>query len=713
MDIEEKITTGPSKEHREILKRAMRRLQQWDDVMKDNVREALEDIKFSLLGEQWDADMLTDRQGRPCLTVNKLAQYVNQVVNEQRQAKQGIKVVGVDAHADKTVAEIETGLIRNIEYLSRADLAYETAYEQAVAGGLGYFGVTTCYADEDTFDQDIRIRTFENFLAVKIDINSTMPDGSDQNWAFVEDKIARDEFEETYGEYKSDAVPDAYQEAWHDDDHVYIREYWERTREPVKLTLWSDGITRKEGEEVPPGLEKVREREAKEHKVKMYKLAGDRVISESEFPSRYIPIFPVYGKRLNVEGKVHIMGLVRFARDPQKMFNYWRSSMAEKIALTPLAPYLVEADMVEGYEQVWEYANVKPFPFLPYKRSPSGATPQRAPMGDDVSGIVAANAQAEVDIKSAVGIYDPQLGINNGGQSGRAILALQKQGDTSTFNFQDNLARAKAQCGRVIVELIGKLYDTPRIVRVLGEDGEQSLVHLNQQVPTAGGGMQVLNDVTLGKYDVEVTTGPSFATKRMETSQAMLDFMQAYPAAAPVIGKRLAKLQDWDGAEEIAAELEALSPGPQNPQAMVAQVADKAKAAMEAMRGQYEQRIKELEGKDALEWAKLKLEAQKVKDAHEKTEIERLKATGELVGNATATLLPIVEQAVAVALANAQQEEREEATGEDDAFVESLLEDAAFPDESHEQAEPPMMEQAEQMQEAMPPQLPDQPSPMA
>lgn len=693
-EVTEKPVKSQKKAHKAILERAYKRLKQWDDVMGDNAREAVEDIKFSLLGKQWDGDTLAAREGRPSMTVNKLAQYINQVVNEQRQAKQGIKVVGVDSKADPAVAEIETGLIRNIEYLSRADLAYETAYESAVAGGMGYFGVITCYADEDTFDQDIRIRTFENFLAVKVDCNACMPDGSDAEWAFVEDKLAREEFEAEYGKYNGDAVPDSYAEAWHDGDDIFIREYWERTREPVMLTLGSDGITRRKGEEMPPGVTVEREREAKEYKVKMYKLAGDRVLSESEFPSRYIPIFPVYGKRLNVEGKVHIMGLVRFARDPQRMFNYWRSSMAEKIALSPLAPYLVEADQIEEYKNIWDTANVRPYPYLPFKRSPSGAAPTRAPMGDDVSGIVAANMQAEEDIKASVGIYDPQLGINTQ-QSGRAILALQKQGDTSTFNYADNLARAKAQCGRVIVELIGKLYDTERIVRVLGEDGAAELVKINQRVPLPGGAMQVLNDVTLGKYDVEVTTGPSFATKRMETSQAMLDFMQAYPAAAPVIGKRLAKLQDWEGAEDVAAELEALTPGPQNPQAMVQQVAEQAKAAMSTMQQQYEAKLKEANDKSRLEWAKLGLEARKIKADEDKAENDRLKMLAESTID-PAVVAPIVQQLLADMGIEAQKAVADE------------LEDAAFPDDLSEPMEA-MEPMPEPMAEPLPPENPELP----
>lgn len=632
------------KEAKEIIKRASARLRRWDDVMGDNARQAVDDIRFSLLGEQWTGDDLAAREGRPSLTVNKLAQYINQVVNEARQAKQEIKVIGVDSNADRGVAEIMTGLIRNIEYNSRADVATETAYEQAVAGGMGYFGVTTCYAGEDTFDQDIKFRTFENFLAVKLDCDSTMPDGSDADWGFVEDKMPREEFEAEYGRYNTEAVPESYEDAWHDEDDVFIREYWERTREPVRLILWSDGVTRKDGEEVPPGLMVEREREAKEQRVRMYKICGDRVLSQYEFPASYIPIFPVYGKRLNVQGKLHIMGLVRFARDPQKMFNYWRSATAEKIALAPKTPILATPKMVEGFEPFYNNLNTKAFPWVPFNPD-QGMMPQRLSTEAEVGSMMMANQSAEMDIKASIGISDPTLGQASASQSGRAILALQRQGDTSTFNYADNLARAKAQCGRVIVELIGKLYDTPRIVRVLGEDGNAALAKINQVVPGPMGIEQVLNDVTIGKYDVEVKTGPSYATRRMETSQGILDFVQAVPSAGPLLASTLAKLQDWPGAEELAQQLKAMSPGAPNPQAIAADVAAKAKQAMAAMQAQFDAKLKEAEDKMGLEWAKLKLEARKVKIDADKAENERLKALGGAPD--AASVAPIVAQLLA------------------------------------------------------------------
>lgn len=675
--VEKKV---PKKEHDAIIQEATDRLKMWDDIMGDNLRESVDDLKFALLGEQWESDMLKDRTGRPCLTVNKLKQYIDQVVNEQRQAKQAIKVVGVDSKSDREVARIETGLIRNIEYLSRADLAYETAYLHGVTGGIGYFGIVTEYAGPDTFDQDIKVRTFENMMAVKLDCHSSMPDGSDANWAFVEDTLSKEEFEEEYGEYNESDVPDSYAGAWHDKNNRYLREYWKRSRVKVKLSLWSDGVTRREDEPAPidPSVTVVREREAHEHKVKMYKLAGDRVLSESEFPSQYIPIFPVYGNRVNIEGKVHIYGIVRQAKDPQRMFNWWRTAMAERIALVPKAPYLVTGKQIEGYEGIWDNANKDPYAYLPYNADPKApGAPQRAIMGDDVSGIVAANMQSEEDIKASVGIYDPQLGVNTG-QSGRAILALQKQGDTSTFNYADNLSRSKAQAGRVIVELIGKLYDTERIVRVMGEDGEASLEVLNKRVPIPGGAMQVLNDVTLGKYDVEVTTGPSFATKRMEATQAMLDFMQAFPPSGPVIGPKLAKLQDWEGAEELAQELAALNPKPDSPQMMVQQIAQQAEQTVMTMRGQFEEQIKKLQEDKAIEWAKLDLEKEKVEISKDKLEFDKMKASLDAAAD-DARVQEIAVSVLANYLQAAEIEAQEELAEElNDAVEEQLQQTIGF-----------------------------------
>lgn len=692
-EVSEQPVSEQSKKHKSVLERARKRLKHWDDVMGDNAREAVEDIRFSLLGEQWDAQMMQDREGRPCLTVNKLAQYINQVVNEQRQAKQGIKVVGVDAKADRKVAEIQTGLIRNIEYLSRADLAYETAYEQAVAGGMGYFGVITCYADEDTFEQDIRIRTFENFLAVKMDCDAIMPDGSDANWGFVEDKMPKDEFEDEHGEYNPDSVPESYAEAWHDEDTVYIREYWERTREKVKLQLWSDGVTRKDGEKVPPGVEMVRERDAYEHKVTMYKVCGDRVLSESAFPSRYIPIFPVYGKRINVMGKMHIMGLVRFARDPQKMFNYWRSSMAEKIALAPRAPLMATPRMIEGFENLYQNAHNKAIPVLPFNPDPQmpGYRPDRVTADGDVSSIIMANQQSEADIKASVGIHDPMLGMNEGQQSGRAILALQKQGDNATFNYADNLARAKAQCGRVIIDLIPKLYDTQRIVRVLGEDGSYELAEINKLVPVPGGEMQILNDVTLGKYDVEVTTGPSYSTKRMETSQSMLDFIQAVPAAGPILAPDLAKMQDWPGSEQLAEKLAMLNPTAPNPQAMAAEIAQKAQQAMQQQAAEFQKQIGALKEDKRLEWAKLGIEARKVKISEDKAENERLETAAAMAAT-DERIAGLVQQLIADMGLEANKAYAEE------------LEDAAMPgDEFAMEAEALPVESAPEIPAELPP----------
>ncbi len=621
--------------YKDIVERAQKRYKTCEDAESESREEALKDFRMAILSEQWDDQELNDRAGRPSLTINRLAQYVSQVCNEQRQAKTSIKIIGVDDQSDRDVAEIQSGLIRNIEYLSRADLAFDTAFEHAVVGGFGFVGVLTQYADDDTFDQDIRIRCFDNCFAVHLDPYHTLPDGSDAEYAFVTDKISKDEFEAKYPgkEYTSDGVADDYKDAWEDKDSYYVREYWERERVHVTLQLCSDGVTRKKGDVLPAGIEVVRERPTTTHKVKCYIIAGDQVLEESEFPARYIPIVPVYGKRTNVAGRIMVRGLVRLARDAQRMFNYWRSSIAEKVAMAPKTPFILTASQVENYEQMWANANNKPLPYLLINDT-QNPVPQRADVNDLSQGLLAANAQAEDDIKATIGIYDPQLGVNTG-QSGRAILALQKQGDTSTYGFQDNLSRARAQVGRIILDLIPKVYDTQRIVRVLGIDGESDLAEINKKVPNAVGGWDVLNDVTVGKYDVEVSTGPSYATKRLEAADSMIQFVQAYPAAAPVIGPLLAKNLDWPDAEKVAEGLVMLLPPEMrgifqteeddNGQARMAQLEQalqvtqqQAMQMVEKVQQDAQAAVAQAENKSQVEMAKIQLEM-------EKLEIERHK----------------------------------------------------------------------------------------
>lgn len=590
-----------------LLAEARRMFELCEEAESENRATALEDIKFARLGEQWPDDIAAQRkqEGRPCLTINKMPAFIRQVVNDARQNKPSIKVHPADSGADPETAEVMNGLIRNIEYTSSADVAYDTGVECAVSGGFGYWRVGLDYAFDDSFDQDICIQRIANPFSVYGDPNSTAADSSDWDVAFVIERMDKDDFERKYkGKAKVDFGDSAWSslgDAWIDQSTVTVAEYWTRTEYEKVLVQTEKGQVYDEkqlteDEDLAFGLEigsivlkldpatgqPVR-RVAKCHKVRQVIMSGVEVLEDREWPGKYIPIVPVYGDEFDVEGKRHLRSLIHNALDAARMHNYWRTTATELVALAPRVPYIGEEGAFD-VDPNWTTANTKSHPFLQY------ASGSQAPQRQPIDGGVAAGALQEAlnasdDMKAIIGIYDASLGARSNETSGKAIMARQREGDVSTFHFIDNMARAIRHTGRIIIDLIPKVYNTARIVRVIGEDGSQEARQINQEYPAGqepvmgpnGEPVQgpdgnplmraimAMHDLTAGKYDLTVTTGPSFTTRREEAAAQMTEMIRALPASAPVLGKHLAKNLDWPGADEIAEELDALSPKPQQP----------------------------------------------------------------------------------------------------------------------------------------------------
>jgi len=539
----------------------------------ENRAAALDDIRFARLGEQWPAEVRKRREldARPCLTINRLPAFIRQVVNDARQNRPAIKVHPADDAADPVVAQIYNGLIRNIEYVSDADTAYDTALDCAVTSGLGYFRVNTRYASDDGFDQDIVIQRVANPFSIFADPYSTAADSSDWSLAFVVDSMDRERFKARYKGadqvdwdalgYSGLAAP------WLDDRRVMAAEYW--TRRPVKrlILALSNGETVGEDEFRAnkamfdaAGVSVIgRPREAMSFEVKQHLLTGAEVLETVDWAGKYIPIVPVYGDEVNIEGRRHLRSLVRDAKDPQRMFNYWRTTSTELVALAPRAPFIGPKGAFKTDADKWATANVDNHAYIEF----DGPTP---PMRQEFAGVPAGALQeamnAADDIKSILGLYDASLGAASNETSGRAILARQREGDVSTFHFVDNLSRSIRHAGRILIDLIPKVYSEPRILRVLGPGGEPSTVAVNQAAPGAGQGDPNLQiyDLAAGKYDLTVEAGPSFTTRREEAANQMIELIRAFPEAAPVLGDLLAKNLDWPGADEIAERLKALLP---------------------------------------------------------------------------------------------------------------------------------------------------------
>lgn len=545
------------------------------EAESENRKAALDDIEFALLSKQWNQDEIDRRQrrGRPTLTINKLATFVRQVVNDSRQNKPAIHVQPVDDNADVETAEVITGLIRNIETNSKSDVAYDTAITQAVAGGFGYFRINIDYAHEDTFDQDILIERIPNQFSVFADPYSTAADSSDWNQCMIVERIPKDEFEE---KYKANAAlgwedSDGYtglDDSWLDDDGVLIAEYWKREEVLKQICQLSDGtvvdseVYQQQADIYQAlGLKKVNERTARSHKVTQYLITGSEVLETNEWHGKYIPIIPVYGEEIVVEGKRYFKSLVRDAKDPQRMFNYWRSTSTELVSLSPKTPFIGEEGAFSVDSHKWATANVEDHAFLQYKAGKE--KPQRQPFAGVPAGVLQEALNASDDIKAVTGMFDASLGARGNETSGRAILARQKEGDTATFHFIDNLARAIRHAGSIVLDLIPHVYSGERVIRVLGEDGKESE---NVKIGEAGeqeneqGEIVRIYDLSLGKYDVVVSAGPSYNTKREEAAVQMTEFIRSFPQAAPLIGDLLAKNLDWPGADDIAKRFKAMLP---------------------------------------------------------------------------------------------------------------------------------------------------------
>lgn len=533
--------------------------------------EMLDDLNFAN-GDQWPQNLKAERDldGRPSLTINKVANYGDQIIGDIRQNEPSIKVKPVDSGSDPETAEILTGLIRNIEVQSGAEVAYDTAIESAIWCGKGAFRVVTQYSDDDTFDQDIRIKRIKNPFTVYWDPSAQEWDKSDAKYCFITERIPIDEFDRLYPDAAATDAPGGKDKdtQWAADKSVRIAEYFKKVPEKKTLYLIKDPFTDAEtvSLEKKEGFEVLKSRKVETEKIVWYKTNGREILEgPKDWPGKYIPICEVWGKEINIEGKTIYRGIVRHAKDPQRLYNFSRSSSAELTSLAPKAPYLVSAKMIQNYQQFWKTAHKKSYPYLPFEADPTlpGVIPQRTQPVSQSTAITQEIMIADQELHDTTGLQQASLGQKSNEKSGKAILARQREGDISNFVYYDNLGRAMTYCGKILLDLIPKIYDTARIVRLIKEDGSSEFVPVNQPTEAKdenGIAIQKIYDLTVGKYDVVVSIGPSYTTQRDESASMMMEFLKVVPMAGPVIADLVAKNMDWPGADEITKRLKALLP---------------------------------------------------------------------------------------------------------------------------------------------------------
>ena len=582
----------------ELLRIARERYQKAIDYDYDNRVEALEDLEF-LAGDMWPAEIKQEREEdrRPVLTIDRISQAIAQITGDIRQANPAIRVRPGDGAATIDNAKIYTGLIRSIEAHSDASAAYIGASETSVECGIGHFRIVTEYSTDDTFEQDIRVRRIPDPFAVTWDPHSIEQTRSDAQYCFVEESIDVEtykarwpkaslyDFESNQGSATNGVYND-----WFQHRTVRVAEYWTKTPKKCRLALLTDGRTidvtdfqevdieqLKQFPQVDltgvqtafvsdQGLLKAKKvRTVYRNNVEMRLISGAEVLEGPfEWAGQYIPIIPVIGEEIHVQNKCVRMGVVRRAKDPQRLYNIWRSAQTEKIALEPKVPWTVTAKNIAGYEFIWKQANARNMPYLPYTPDPDngGIAPQRNAPQMGSQSMAQDIAMADADIKATTRIYDAGLGNRSNETSGKAIRARQSESDVGTYVYMDNLTRSMRYAGHVLVDLIPKIYDTERVVRILNDDDSHKMVPINQKQMLPDGSFIMVNDLSVGKYDVMTVTGPAYTTRRAEASEGMIQLAQAMPQTASIFVDLLVKNMDWPHADEIAKRLrKTLPPG--------------------------------------------------------------------------------------------------------------------------------------------------------
>lgn len=606
----------PKRENEELLKTIRDRFGAASQAEDTNRRNYITDVMFSCAEDQWTEEAKRLRgPNRPALTFNRLNAVVKQIIGDYRQNKLSVKVLPADGEASEEIADILAGLIRNIETQSNADMAYTNALECSARGGFGYFRILPEYTGDDVFEQDLAIKPIHNPLTVYFDPRARLITRADAEWCFITETIPLEQFKREYPKASTTGFDDKSDDSlreWCEGESIRIAEYFEKARYTARLGAFSNGMVTeiKDDAEIAAlaqlGITLVQEREAIRTKIIWRKVSGVEVLEEREYMTRYIPVIPVIGEEINVEGKVLTRSAIFYGKDAQRMYNYWKTTATEAVALTPKAKWIGTPKQFEGFEDQWANANTTAQQYLPYNAdTEAGGPPQQVPPATPPVAEISLAMNASDDIKATTGIYDASLGQQSNETSGKAIVARQQQGATSTFIFIDNLKEAIQHCGRVLMDWIPQVYDSERVIRTLDLEGNPKTETVNQRnYDVLSGIVTVVNSITVGKYDVVVEAGPSFANQKLEMIAALERVLPALPIVGQAAPDLIVKALPFQGADQIAERVKrALPPqiteDPDSPEAQA-----KIQQAQEVQAQQQQQVMQVEQGKIDAENAK-------------------------------------------------------------------------------------------------------------
>jgi len=580
------------KENQDILNAAKKFRDEAQDYWKDIYEQGLDDKRFvTIKGAQWHDDAYKKRttEGKPTLEINLVRAYVQQQINTMRQNRPQAKVVPVDSGADPETAKLLEGLIKDVEEASNFEDALDVAAANQVHAAVGFYRIITDYINERSFNQEPRFKSIPNPQAVLIDPLSKELDGSDMSRALVCEWVDKDQVEKEYGK---DAVSDFEMDKssdWNNTTNktVCVAEYFYKEEVADTLCRLVDGsiefksVLLDQFTEDELGELVDIERPSSRTEIKWAKVTGCKILEKGVFPGQYIPIFPVYGEVTWVENERHVFSLVHFAKDAQRLFNYWKSTEAHILQKNQDDILAVDHRAIDGFEDEWQ--NPGKYGYSRYHAVEEDGKllplPQRLGAATPPVGILNASESAKGLIPDILNMHAPQMGQDVNQQSGRAIGLLQRQSDTAQYHFQDNLNKTIRHSARVLIGLFPILYDTEMVRRIVGADGDSELVRLNastnldqdEQSKAING---ILNDMSVGRFDVRMDTGPSFNTQREQSFALMMQLVQSNPALFNLVADLIVINSPLLNAKEIAERVKMLVP----PQAIGKEKIDPAQA---------------------------------------------------------------------------------------------------------------------------------------
>lgn len=649
-----------NKEDQSILDAAKKFRSYAQDYWRDIYDKGLEDKRFvTVKGAQWDAQALKQRQlqGKPTLEINLVRTYVQQQINTMRQNRPQAKVVPVDSGADPEIAKVMEGLIKDVEEASSFENALDVAAANQVHSAIGFYRIVTDYVNEQSFNQEPRFQPVVNPQAVLIDPLSKELDGSDMSKALVCEWVDKDQLEleygkDSYSDFDMEGSPDWFNET---ENTVCVAEYFYKEQVADTLYMLADGATEfksvllKEWDESELEQLVVNERKTSRTEIKWAKVTGCKVLETGVFPGQYIPIFPVYGEVTWEENKRHVFSLVHYAKDAQRLFNYWKSTEAHILQKNQDEMTIVDDRGIAGFE---EWQNPSGAAYLRFKATDDNGNqipyPTKLGAAAPPVGILNASESAKMLIPDILNMHAPQMGQEVNQQSGVAIGLLQRQSDTAQFHFQDNLNKTIRHSARVLLGLFPILYDTEMVRRIVGADGDSELVKLNAQPETQDEQSRaingILNDMSIGRFDVRMDTGPSFNTQREQSFALMMQLVQSNPALFNLVADLIVINSPLLNSKEIAERVKMLVPpqalgkdkiDPEQAKAQIAQL-DQLVQKMTADLEMLQQQLNDKNAERNIEVFKAELQAQKdiqvaQINAASRSDVQELRSVAELL----------------------------------------------------------------------------------